>query len=308
MEVKNFAILRGNRVQIEKGVVKLSPPETMKKEIKEGNNIKMKEEPGPIPLNEIRSDISFSNGIIEFKFKTSSFETGILLLFKTPVSKGAAIGFSLDQDTFLISKDPVKLDAIVSAGSFKNYKLNQEYLMKVEVNGSNARLFMDHVLLCEASLIVSESPIQLRLSTGGNLDIYDFKVFPKRPKVFVVMQFSKEYNELFEDVIKPVSEECGFDCVRADEFYTSTPILKDIIESIEQSTAIIAEITPDNPNVFYEIGYSHAISKPTILLCDQGRTKLPFDVSSFRTLFYENTIAGKKKVESNLRKYLEKIK
>lgn len=126
--------------------------------------------------------------------------------------------------------------------------------------------------------------------------------------IFVVMQFSKEYNELFEDVIKPITEKAGFECIRADEFYTSTPIIKDIVESIKQSTAIIAEITSDNPNVFYEVGYSHAIDKPTILLCDKTRERLPFDVSGFRTLFYENTIAGKKKVEESLKKYLANIK
>jgi nucleoside 2-deoxyribosyltransferase len=121
------------------------------------------------------------------------------------------------------------------------------------------------------------------------------------------MQFSNEYNELFEEVIKPVTEKFGYECIRADEYYTRTPILSDIINSIKDSTAIIAEITPDNPNVFYEIGYSHAIGKPTILLCDKKREKLPFDLSGFRTLFYENTIAGKKKVETSLMKYLENI-
>jgi len=121
------------------------------------------------------------------------------------------------------------------------------------------------------------------------------------------MQFSKEYNDLYEEVIKTVAETFNFKCIRADEFYSSTPILSDIITSIEESTAIIAEITPDNPNVFYEIGYSHAIKKPTILLCDKKREKLPFDLSSFRTLFYENTIVGKKNIELSLINYLENL-
>jgi hypothetical protein len=55
--------------------------------------------------------------------------------------------------------------------------------------------------------------------------------------------------------------------------------------------------------VFYEVGYAHALNKPTILIAERN-IKLPFDVSPFRTLFYENTIAGKKKIEEGLRKHI----
>ncbi len=55
-------------------------------------------------------------------------------------------------------------------------------------------------------------------------------------------------------------------------------------------------------------GYAHALKKPTILVADRDKlAKLPFDVSPFRTLFYQNSIGGKKKVEEGLRKYLEAI-
>jgi len=49
------------------------------------------------------------------------------------------------------------------------------------------------------------------------------------------------------------------------------------------------------------------MGKTTILLSDKKREKLPFDVSGFRTLFYDNTIAGKGEVEARLRKHLEGI-
>ena len=70
------------------------------------------------------------------------------------------------------------------------------------------------------------------------------------------------------------------------------------------SRLIIAEISQSNPNVFYEVGYAHALNKPTILIAEKT-TKLPFDVSPFRTLFYENTIAGKQKIEDGLKKHIE---
>jgi nucleoside 2-deoxyribosyltransferase len=64
----------------------------------------------------------------------------------------------------------------------------------------------------------------------------------------------------------------------------------------------------DNPNVFYELGYAHALNKPTILLADiNKRDRLPFDISGYRTVFYENSIGGKKEIEKKLRKYIENI-
>ncbi|MFZ4476031.1 MAG: hypothetical protein ACOYPR_12610, partial [Saprospiraceae bacterium] len=80
-------------------------------------------------------------------------------------------------------------------------------------------------------------------------------------------------------------------------------ILADITKQIYESKLIIAEISPVNANVFYEVGFAHALNKPTILIAEKS-TKLPFDVSPFRTLFYENSIAGKKKIEEGLRKHI----
>ena len=163
--------------------------------------------------------------------------------------------------------------------------------------------------MCETNNFSPKAiPILIRIMSKSEVNVYDFEIDTIKPKLFIVMQFSEEYHRLYEEVIVLVAEKIGFECVRADELYTGTPILKDIISSIEESTAIIAEITPDNPNVFYEIGYSHAINKPTILLCDRKRAILPFDISGFRTLFYENSIAGKSKIEKRLAKYLENIK
>jgi nucleoside 2-deoxyribosyltransferase len=73
---------------------------------------------------------------------------------------------------------------------------------------------------------------------------------------------------------------------------------------------IIADISPINPNVFFEVGYAFALEKPIILLAernDSDGTTLPFDVSPFRVLFYDNSIGGKSKLEDGLRKHLREI-
>lgn len=295
MEIKNFAILRGSDVKIENNKVSLIASQT------EDENKKF-------ASSEIRTDINYVNGVIEFKFKFSNSNSGIVFIFNTEDEVGVSIGISRTYDAFVIAEGHKKFSPIKKASTLKNFDINKEHKLKIDINGSFAKIFINNISILEGLISIKESPITFRISTEGKLEIYDMKVYPIKPVVFCVMQFSKEYNDLYNDVIKPICEELGYETIRADEFYTSTPILQDIIESIQNSTVIIAEITPDNPNVFYEIGYSHAIGKPTILLCDRKREKLPFDLSSFRTLFYENSIAGKNKIELNLRKYLSSIK
>jgi nucleoside 2-deoxyribosyltransferase len=77
------------------------------------------------------------------------------------------------------------------------------------------------------------------------------------------------------------------------------------------SDVIVAEVTPANTNVFYELGYAHAIQKPTILLAEKPTDPakhLPFDISGFRVIFYDNTIKGKRSVEASLREHLQNIR
>lgn len=303
MDLKNFAILTGTGVTIRDGKISFKAPS------KRGPRVRSTQQITNSPADQIiiRSDISFGNGTLEFILKAKSHSIGILLKTNSFDNKKVRIGYSRQFSQFTIVKLVDGWKSLGGVGNISNYPLNEDIHFKINVEGSLITMYVNNVVMCEANQSLKETPIEFVISSDGDWVLSNIKIERSSPKLFVVMQFSHEYNELYEEVIKPVSEEFGYECIRADEFYTSTPILSDIITSIQEATAIIAEITPDNPNVFYEIGYSHAIKKPTILLCDKKREKLPFDLSSFRTLYYENTIAGKKKVEASLKKYLENL-
>lgn len=127
-----------------------------------------------------------------------------------------------------------------------------------------------------------------------------------RPRAFVVMQFAEPYDTFYKEVIQSQADAAGFDVIRIDEKAGPGVIFQDIQREIEQAEVIIAEITPANPNVFYEVGYAHALHKPTILLVQRG-AQLPFDIRSFRVVFYNDSIGGKVEVERDLRKHLDAI-
>jgi hypothetical protein len=302
MDITNFAIIKGSSTTIKEG--KIFYKGKVKRSTRSNAPRKGVDSAEQII---IRSENYFSNGTVEFTFRPKSYNTGIIFRMTSFDNKRIRIGYGRLSGNFTIGIFDGTWKALAEAGSILNYPLNEEMIFKIKVEGSSITLLINNVLMCETNMSTKEMPIEFIMSSDSDMLLSNVKIKKSSPKLFIVMQFSNEYNELYNEVIKPVSEKFGYECIRADEFYTSTPIISDIITSIKEATAIIAEITPDNPNVFYEIGYAHAIKKPTILLCDKKREKLPFDLSSFRTLFYENTIAGKKKVETSLTKYLENI-
>lgn len=297
MEIKNLAVIRGGTTTIKDGKVTYYPLESDgSDESEKYNNV------------HIRSDNSFGNGTLSFKVKIKSLLTSVMVSLTSYEGVVYRVGYNKIVEQFVIqTNESGGWKFIAKAGRLTDDDLNKDISFRIEVNGLAISLFINNILMLSLEKAIKETPIELMLSSSDELLLYNITKLSIKPKIFVVMEFSTEYNELFEEVIKPIAEQKGFECIRADQYYTGTPILADIIASIKDSTAIIAEITPNNPNVFYEIGYSHAIGKPTILLCDKKREKLPFDLSGFRTLFYENTIVGKKKIEVSLTKYLENL-
>ncbi len=181
------------------------------------------------------------------------------------------------------------------------------YKVDIETLGSNISLSINGVRVCTINAILRKSQIALFFAGPGEIEVSEFSIETRGSKVFVVMQYTPEFDELYAEVIKPTVESFKMESVRADDFYTSGLILNDITQSIIESQIIIADITPDNPNVFYEVGYAHGIGKPVILLSERKREKLPFDVSGFRTLYYDNSIGGKSKVEERLNKFIKSI-
>jgi hypothetical protein len=196
-----------------------------------------------------------------------------------------------------------------ATGDRSNLHAGRKYHLAVHVAGSSVRLEVDGVEAARATLPYALQPSQVGLSCLDDAEtrITNYRVQPAKGKVFVVMQFSAPYDHLHTEVIKRICEEFDLEAYRADDVFGPGVIIADIARGITEAEVVIAEITPSNPNVYYELGYAHAINKPVILLADRANAKLPFDVAPFRTLFYDNSIAGKRQFEDGLRKHIAAI-
>lgn len=197
---------------------------------------------------------------------------------------------------------------LVSIGDRSNMEPNRSYKVCVELSGSRLSLSVDNVQVAVATVPLFLPQGQVGIWTRGrsDIEISNYHVIAERPKIFVIMQFSSPYNEIYRNVLKIVCDDLNLQAIRADETTGPGLIIADVEREIIESRAVIAEITPANPNVFYEVGFAHAINKPTILLAEKG-TQLPFDVSPFRVLFYENSISGKGALEEGLRNHLSAV-
>jgi hypothetical protein len=125
---------------------------------------------------------------------------------------------------------------------------------------------------------------------------------------FIIMPFGVESLDIvYEDFVKPVLEnDCHLICERGDDVFGSNIIMDDIENSIRASDLIVADLTGKNPNVFYEVGISHTLKKPVLLLA-QAIDDVPFDLRHRRVLLYEYTPHGCKKLEKNLSENIREI-
>jgi hypothetical protein len=198
------------------------------------------------------------------------------------------------------------------SGDRVNLRAHTTYRLVVRLRGSTLVMEVDGVEVAATGLPAAPNqPRQIGVFavSENQVRISGFSADIERPTAFIVMQFSSPYNEVYSDVIKHMCEECRIDAVRADEIYGPGIIIKDVIDRIAKSQVVIADISPTNPNVYFEVGYALALGKPIILLAQRRPpdAPLPFDLSAFRVLFYEDSIGGKLKLEAGLSQHLKQI-
>jgi len=197
-----------------------------------------------------------------------------------------------------------------SAGSLSNLSVDLKHHLLVRVAGQTVEMAVDDVdvLLYVVAQPIEGSGFGLFAFHDAEVEFSDTAIIGIQPRIFVIMPFREPFDTLYRDVILPVATETGFEVTRVDEIYGPGIILNDIQQQIEQAHAVVAEISSSNPNVFYELGYAHALKKPAVLLVRRKEAEeLPFDIRGYRALFYDDSIGGKKNVERNLKQHLEAV-
>lgn len=106
---------------------------------------------------------------------------------------------------------------------------------------------------------------------------------------FVLMPFDQNFNDIYYYGIKETCKDLNVYCERVDEQIFSERILDRIFNQISKADIIVADMTHRNANVFYEVGYAHALGKNVILLT-QNSEDIPFDLKHYPHIIYNGDI------------------
>jgi hypothetical protein len=107
----------------------------------------------------------------------------------------------------------------------------------------------------------------------------------RRQRAVVIMPWGAARDQI-QDTVRETLKETGFEVMTREEA-ALTSISTHIADAIQSSDLIIADLTEGNPNVMYELGYAHALRKPTILLRNEkDAVPIPADLAGYIYLVY----------------------
>lgn len=116
-----------------------------------------------------------------------------------------------------------------------------------------------------------------------------------KPHAFVAMPYGTkpghdgkpvDFDRVYAELIRPALEDAGCEVFRADEESRAGDIRADMFQELLVADLVVADLTLDNPNVWYELGVRHALRARGVVLVQGPRPNQPFDIYTDRKLRY----------------------
>ncbi len=92
---------------------------------------------------------------------------------------------------------------------------------------------------------------------------------------FVIMPISDppdyesgHFRRVYEDLFEPACRNAGYHSIRADDVRETNLIHVDILKRLLESPMAICDLSTQNPNVLFELGFRQAFDKPVLLVLE----------------------------------------
>ncbi|TBB38561.1 hypothetical protein ELH44_37005 [Rhizobium ruizarguesonis] len=127
----------------------------------------------------------------------------------------------------------------------------------------------------------------------------------RKPYIIALMPFKADFDDIYTLGIKPACEAAGGRCVRIDEEWFGGDIVSRLYTEISAADIVVSDVSDQNPNVFYETGYAHALGKPVILVT-RTSDGTAFDLRQQQQIVYGSSIQSlRNTLENRVKFFLE---
>jgi hypothetical protein len=202
-------------------------------------------------------------------------------------------GYGLDEKEAFLSL----MSGLYAARTSRNSRLRVVSIF--ERNQGRAKR-LEQLLLVALGLDGPANTSTVRASASKVLSLKDYGAKSEaKPKLFVAMPFAPEYLDEYEIAFTEAAHKNEFVCERLDLESFVGDVVSEIKNRILNSNGVIALLNGHNPNVFLEVGFAMAHSKPIIFVV-HSTTKVPFDVRGQRYLKYERIFELRRDLTSEI--------
>ncbi len=119
-----------------------------------------------------------------------------------------------------------------------------------------------------------------------------------------------DFNRVYREYIQPALESAGFEPFRADQEIRAGDIVTDMFQELLVADLVVADLTIENPNVWYELGVRHALRARGVVIVCGGKVTTAFDLYTDRKLRYglKDGAPDPAQLEEDKRKLTEMVK
>jgi nucleoside 2-deoxyribosyltransferase len=121
-------------------------------------------------------------------------------------------------------------------------------------------------------------------------------------KCFVAMSCSEDMNAIYEQGIKEAVIEAGYDPIFIEKEEHNEKICDLIIAEIRGCKFLIADVTGQRQNVYYEAGFAHGLNRDVIWTCRHDEIeRAHFDTRQYNHITWTNAEDLKKKLVNRIK-------